>query len=633
MAIVSLQDVLLGFGDPPLLEHVNLQIERGERICLVGRNGAGKSTLLRLISGEQPADAGQIVRDPSMRIARLAQQVPADLAGTVYDEIAAGLGDWGDLILRYHHISHALSENHTPALMAELERIQHELELRGGWAIHQQVETVLSRMGLDGEAKCPLLSAGLKRRVLLARSIVSDPDLLLLDEPTNHLDIDSIIWLEQFLLDHVRSLVFVTHDRALVRRLATRIVDVDCGAVSNWECDYETYVARKDALLEAQSAEQAEFDKKLVREEAWIRRGIKARRTRNEGRVRALEAMRLARSRRRERAGAVQINVQDTERSGQLVIEAANLSFAYGDRPIVRDLGMLIMRGDKIGLIGPNGVGKTTLLRLLLGELAPQAGTLRHGTNLQVAYFDQLHVQLDDSKSIIDNVADGQRLLSINGRPRHVLGYLEDFLFAPDRSRGPIANLSGGERNRLLLAKLFVRPSNVLVLDEPTNDLDAETLELLEELLIDYEGTVLLVSHDREFLNNVVTSTLAFEGDGRVVEYVGGYDDWLRQRPAAVEPAVRATSGSSRVQPAAPAAPLPKRKLTIPERAELEKLPARIDELERRQRQMHAAMSDGAFYKQDPAAITRATAELAEVERMLAELLARWEELESRSAR
>jgi ATP-binding cassette subfamily F protein uup len=627
MALVSLRNVTLALMDPPLIENVDLQIERGERIALVGRNGAGKSTLLRLITGEQPPDSGEIIRDPTLRIARLTQQVPPEMAGEVYDEIAAGLGDWADLLSRYHHVSQQFADDHSPRLLADLERIQHDLETRGGWAIHQQIDSVLSRMGLDGQAKCASLSAGLKRRVLLARALVSRPDLLLLDEPTNHLDIASITWLEQFLLDHVDTLLFVTHDRAFLRRLATRIVDIGSGRVNSWACDYDTYVQRKAAQAEAQLAEQAEFDKKLAREEVWLRQGVKARRTRNEGRVRALLEMRRLRRQRREQPGAVAAQLQEAERSGQLVIETENLAFSWPDRPIVRDLSTLIVRGDKIGVIGPNGSGKTTLLRLLLAELPPQAGSVRHGTNLQIAYFDQMHAQLDESKSIIDNVADGQRTLTINGQPRHVVGYLQDFLFTPDRIRGPITNLSGGERNRLLLARLFARPSNVLLLDEPTNDLDSETLELLEDLLVEYSGTVLLVSHDREFLNNVVTSTLVLEGDGRVGDYAGGYDDWLRQRPAPAAP----TPAAAAAKPDRPRSQIAKRDLTYAERKELEKLPATIDGLEREQRDRHDKMMAPGFYKQPPAMITKASAELADIERTLAEALARWEELGSRA--
>ncbi len=631
MALVSLDDVTLGLTNPPLLENVDLQIERGERIGLLGRNGAGKSTLLRLISGEQDLDSGRIIRDPAMRVALLTQQVPTGLTGTVYDQIATGLGDWGALLSRYHDASQQVAHDPSPAKLAALEQAHRELEVRGGFAIHQQIETVLTRMSLDGEADCPSLSAGLKRRVLLARALVSDPDLLLLDEPTNHLDIDSIVWLEQFLLDHAPTLVFVTHDRAFLRRLATRIIEVDRGQLHNWGCDYDTFVRRRDGLAAAEAAEQAEFDKKLAREEVWIRQGVKARRTRNEGRVRALLDMRQARRQRRERAGGIRVEVQEAERSGQLVIEANNVSFTWKGspgRPIVEKFSTLILRGDKVGLIGPNGSGKTTLLRLLLGDLAPQAGHVRHGTNLQIAYFDQLHAQIDESKSIIDNVADGQRLISINGRTRHIFGYMEDFLFTPERARGPIANLSGGERNRLLLARLFVRPSNVLVLDEPTNDLDAETLDLLEELLIGYAGTVLLVSHDREFLNNVVTSTFAFDSrrPGWVGEYVGGYDDWLRQssqeqRPADTPPA----------KPVRPRQPQEKRGLTYMERAELAAMPDKIDQLERRQRAMHEAMMDPAFHKQASAELARSAGELAEIENELATLYCRWEDLEARA--
>ena len=492
---MSLRDVSLSFGGPKLLDRVNLQIERGDRLCLLGRNGEGKSSLLKLLVGEVAPDDGQVLRQQGLRVARLPQEVPTDRAGSVADEVAEGLAE---------------PDHPSPV---------HD----------HRVDAVLSRMGLEADAHFADLSSGKKRRVLLARSLVSEPDILLLDEPTNHLDIDAIRWLEDFLIRYGGTLVFVTHDRVFLERLATRIIELDRGNLGDWACDYPTFLKRREDQLAAEARQNALFDKKLAQEEVWIRKGIQARRTRNEGRVRALKALREARTKRRERQGTARVQVQEAERSGTLVIEAKGVSFGYGDRPVIRDLTTTILRGDKIGIVGPNGSGKTTLLRLLLGGLAPGKGTVRHGTNLEVAYFDQLKATLDDEKTVQENVSDGYDTIPINGQPRHVLGYLQDFLFAPDRARGLVKFLSGGERTRLLLARLFTKPSNVLVMDEPTNDLDVETLELLEGLVVDYPGTVLLVSHDRAFLNNVATGTLAVEADGAVKEYDGGYDDYLRQ--------------------------------------------------------------------------------------------------------
>ncbi len=539
MPLIALSDVNLGFRGPPVLDQANLTIEPGERVCLLGRNGTGKTTLLRLLQGTLEPDRGEVIRQQGLRTAMLPQQVPRDLHGSVFDEVARGFGPKAELLAEYHHLASRLASEGSDDLQAELGRIQHALEADGGWRMHQQIEAVVSRMSLQPDADVATLSAGMKRRVLLAKAVVGSPDLLLLDEPTNHLDIDAIRWLEDFLLRYGGTLLFVTHDRALLRKVATRILELDRGRLTSWSCDYATYLNRKEAALEAETRQNAEFDKKLAQEEVWIRTGIQARRTRNEGRVRALEALREVRRARRERPGDVKMEIQEAERTGRLVIEAKKLHFRYGDRAIVRDFSTMIMRGDRVGLIGPNGSGKTTLLRLLLGDLPPQTGTVRHGTNLEVAYFDQLHAQLDETKSVRENVRDGSDSVTINGRTRHIIGYLEDFLFTPEQASGPVARLSGGERNRLLLARLFTKPSNVLVMDEPTNDLDLETLELLEDLLSAYAGTLLLVSHDREFLNNVVTSTLVLEGEGRVKEYAGGYDDWLRQRPEEQPPVAK----------------------------------------------------------------------------------------------
>ncbi|MGA2619969.1 MAG: ATP-binding cassette domain-containing protein, partial [Thermoguttaceae bacterium] len=507
MPLIALADVNLGFRGPPLLEQANLTIEPGERVCLLGRNGTGKTTLLRLLQGVLEPDRGAVIRQQGLRTAMLPQEVPRDLHGSVFDEVARGLGPKAERLAEYHRLAGRLATEGSPELHAALGRIQHALEIDGGWRLHQEVQAVVSRMGLQPDTEVATLSAGLKRRVLLAKALVGNPDILLLDEPTNHLDIDSIGWLEDFLLRFGGSLLFVTHDRAVLRKVATRILELDRGRLTSWSCDYATYLKRKEALREAEARQNAEFDKKLAREEVWIRTGIQARRTRNEGRVRALEALRAVRRARRERPGDVKMEIQEAERSGRLVIEAKHLQFSYGPRTIVGDLSTMVMRGDRVGVMGPNGSGKTTLLRLLLGDLPPAAGTVRHGTNLEIAYFDQLHAQLDDAKSVRENVRDGSDAVTINGRTRHIIGYLEDFLFTPEQAAAPVARLSGGERNRLLLARLFTKPSNVMVLDEPTNDLDLETLELLEDLLSEYPGTLLLVSHDREFLNNVVSST------------------------------------------------------------------------------------------------------------------------------
>ena len=626
MALIALSDVNLRFRGPLVLDQANLTIEPGERVCLLGRNGTGKTTLLRLLQGVLEPDRGEVIRQQGLRTTMLPQEVPRDLRGSVFDEVAQGLGATAGLLAEYHRLANRLATEESDRLHAELDRVQHALEADGGWRMHQEVETVLSRMNLQPEAEVATLSAGMKRRVLLAKAVVGSPDLLLLDEPTNHLDIDSIRWLEDFLLRYGGTLLFVTHDRALLRKVATRILELDCGRLTSWSCNYETYLNRKEAALEAEARQNAEFDKKLAKEEVWIRTGIKARRTRNEGRVRALEALRDVRRDRRDRPGEAKMEIQDAERSGRLVIEAQRLAFRYGDRPLVSDLSTMILRGDRVGLIGPNGSGKTTLLRLLLGDLPPESGTIRHGTNLKIAYFDQLHAQLDDEKSVRENVHNGSDAVVVNGRARHIIGYLEDFLFTPEQAAGPVARLSGGERNRLLLARLFAKPSNVLVMDEPTNDLDLETLELLEDLLGEYPGTLLLVSHDRDFLNNVVTSTLVLEGDGRVKEYAGGYDDWLRQRPAEPPPVAAAPT----VRPASKQTPPPRaRRLTYKEQRELEALPDRIATMETELGELHQQTADPAFYRQEPAEIVRVKTRLDSLQNEIAEAYRRWEELEA----
>jgi len=626
VSLLALRNIQLAFGGPPLLEGVNLQIEEGDRLCLLGRNGTGKSTLLKILAGDLPPDTGEIIRQQGLRTAVVTQESPPNLTGTVFDVVAGGMGDAANLLAEYHHVSIRLATERCDELLKTLEQLHKSLEDSGGWSLHQEVERVLGRLDLDPEAEFSLLSGGTKRRALLARALVSQPDILILDEPTNHLDITTIIWLEEFLLKEVKTVLFVTHDRAFARKIANRVAELDKGRLYVFSCGYDTFVERREALLEAEIARQALFDKKLAEEEAWIRQGIKARRTRNEGRVRALKKLREERRNRREKIGSVKMQLQEAERSGNLVVEAEAVSFSYDGKPIISNLSTTIMRGDRVGIIGPNGSGKTTLLRLLLGELTPQSGSISLGSRLEVLYFDQMREQLDVNKSVQENVGEGNDTLMINGAPRHIIGYLQDFLFTPERARSPVGILSGGERNRLLLAKLFTKPFNVLVMDEPTNDLDVETLDLLEELLMEYSGTLLLVSHDREFLNNVVTSTLVLGNDSRVREYVGGYDDWLRQSAAEASPTA---------QPVRPVQEKPKRqmerprKLSFKEERELEALPDMIAGLEDEQEKLHATLADPGFYKSAGAEIAAINSRLEALEHELAEAYRRWEELEA----
>ncbi|HYD84335.1 MAG TPA: ATP-binding cassette domain-containing protein [Opitutus sp.] len=599
MALVSLLDVSLSFGGAPLLDRVNLQIDRGERVCLVGRNGAGKSTLMKVIAGELQPDEGQVFRQPGSGFSMLRQEVPVGVEGTVRTVVEGEGGSY---------------------------------EEHNDWERHDRVERLLEQMGLPTDAEFASLSAGQKRRVLLARGLVEAPQLLLLDEPTNHLDLESIEWLENFLLEWGGALLFVTHDRAFLRKLATRIVEVDRGKLVGWSCDYDTFLVRKQAVLEAEEVQRAQFDKKLAQEEEWIRRGVKAQRSRAQNRIHALEKMRAERAARRERTGTAKLTAQEADRSGFKVIACENAGFSYdGERWIVRDLTTRIERGDKIGIVGPNGAGKTTLLRLLLGQLAPTTGTIEQGTRLEIVYFDQLRAQLDDTMRVQDAVADGNATVTINGRTRHVISYLEDFLFEPARARTPIKALSGGERNRLLLARLFTKPCNVLVLDEPTNDLDAETLELLEDLLVEFGGTLLLVSHDRAFLNEVCTSLLVFEGEGKVTEYVGGYDDWQKEKAARAAAAEKQRElEKEQAKRAAANAVVEKkaRKLSNKERGELEALPKRIESLETEQAALTGTLADPAFFKKGGAEVAKATTRLHEIEAELAAAFARWGELE-----
>jgi ABC transport system ATP-binding/permease protein len=609
MALISMQEVSLGFGGPPLLDSVNLQIERGEMVGLLGRNGVGKSTLLKLVYGDLSPESGVMARQSNLRLAYLPQEVPQNLPGSVHEIIAGGL-----------------------------EQLSSDPEAL--WQQQLQIEQVISRMQLDPQARYETLSAGMKRRVLLGRGFVRHPDLLLLDEPTNHLDIDAIRWLEDFLVRWGGTLLFVTHDRAFLQRLSTRIIELDRGRLFDWNCDYPTFLERKEAMLNAEQEQAAAFDKKLAQEEAWIRRGIEARRTRNEGRVRALLRLRQLRSERREQPGKVRMQIQEARRSGKVVIEAENIQFSYGNQEVVRNFSTIIQRGDKVGIIGPNGSGKTTLMRLLIGDLKPERGVIEFGSNLDIAYFDQLRSQLDENRNVMDNVGEGRDTITINGRTRSLTGYLEDFLFESDRLRAPISALSGGERNRLLLARLLAQPANLLVLDEPTNDLDIETLELLENLLLDFSGTLLLVSHDRAFLNNLVTSTLVMDGDGTVREYVGGYDDWQRQRQAEL------AAEEAQLQRKKPAAPAPdnennlavgSKKLSYKEQRareaeqrELAELPDRIEALEAEQQRLSAAMSSAEFYARDGDAISRDIERAKALDTELAQAYARWEELDGK---
>ncbi|MGB5398351.1 MAG: ATP-binding cassette domain-containing protein [Gammaproteobacteria bacterium] len=633
MSLVRLRNISVSFGGPPILASISLNIDKGERVSLLGRNGTGKSTLLKAIAGTVKIDDGEIEFAPSIKIAQLEQEVPGTTAGSVFDVVASGLGEQAELLKAYHHAIHAMAVDASEKAITELGRLQHKIEDAGAWQLNTQVETVLTRMQLDGDAVFAELSGGMKRRVMLARALVIEPDLLLLDEPTNHLDLAAIEWLEQQVLEFGGAVLFITHDRSFMRRLATRIIELDRGRLISFPGDYDTYLRRKQELLDAEDEASKQFDKKLAQEEVWIRQGIKARRTRNEGRVRALEKMRDERRQRRNTVGNVDMKIVSGERSGKLIAEAENVSFSYEGKALIRDLNTTVLRGDKIGIIGPNGAGKTTLLQLLLGKLKPQSGQIKTGTGQTVAYFDQLRAQLDEEASVIDNVSHGREFIDIKGKQKHIIGYLQDFLFAPERSRSPVKALSGGERNRLLLAKLFSKPANILVLDEPTNDLDVETLELLEELLIEFDGTLLLVSHDREFINNVVTSTLVFEGDGRVSEYPGGYDDWQRQKKSAASGRAQKPSAagtvSSRQNSVDKAGKPAAKKLGYKQQRELESLPASIERLESEIEALQAEMAQPAFFQKPKSDIVKMQQLLAQKQQELGKCYTRWEELES----
>jgi len=603
MSLVTISELGIRFRGPALFENVSFRIEPGQRIGLLGRNGAGKTTLMKMLCGTVEPDAGSITFSPSTRVAILSQEVPQDTTGEIQQIVAQGLAE------------------------ASADSSDEPME---DWQIEIQVEQILSRMELEPTTPFESLSSGMKRRVLLAKALVTEPDLLLLDEPTNHLDIEAIKWLEAFLQKSRFAIMFVTHDRAFLRSMANRILEIELGRMFDWTCDYTTFLQRKEQAIATEEKQNALFDKKLAEEEVWIRKGIKARRTRNEGRVRALKAMREERQQRQKKTGTSRIQIQEAQRSGALVAECKEASFAWPDHPVFEDFTTTIMRGDKVGIIGRNGAGKSTLLKCLLGKLEPTGGSIRIGTNVEIAYFDQLREQLDEEKTVLDNVGGGSDQIEINGRNKHVLGYLQDFLFEPERSRTPVKFLSGGERNRILLAKLFARPANVIVLDEPTNDLDSETLELLEEKLMEFKGTILMVSHDREFLNNVVTSTIVFEAEG-INEYVGGYDDWVRQTGGALvaKAEIKPPKAESKPQKKDRSDSDAPRKLKYKERLELEKLPTEIDDLEQQIAAIHQAMADPEFFKGSGEKIAEAQKQLADHETKLAEAMTRWEELES----
>lgn len=632
MAMLFLRDVSLSYGTQVLLDKIHFQVEPKERVCIVGRNGEGKSTLLKVIEGLVETEHGTRIVQDGVKIAKLQQEVPNDQQGTVFHTIAQGLGEIGQLLESFHFQSAQLTENCTEAELKQLTATQQKIDAVDGWELNQKVETIISKLALPADAEFSALSGGMKRRVLLAKALVQSPDILLLDEPTNHLDIPSIQWLEEFLKNLNCSLVFITHDRSFLQALATRIVELDRGQLMNWECDYPTYLIRRQEFLESEAKTNAEFDKKLAQEETWIRQGIKARRTRNEGRVRALKKMREQHKQRQSLQGKASLSSNLADNTGKQVIEVSNLSFSWPKQTVINHFSTMILRGDKVGIIGPNGCGKSTLLKLLLGQLEPQDGKVKLGTNLKIAYFDQHRAQLDENLPVIDSVLEESDYIEINGQRKHVIGYLQDFLFAPERARQPVKALSGGERNRLLLAKVFAKPANLLVLDEPTNDLDIETLELLEELLLDYPGTVLIVSHDRAFLNSVTTSCIAFDAPGEVNEYIGGYDDWLRQKPD-IKPGKTPTKSteenktpksaaeSKSVQTSKP------KKLSYKDQREYDQLPEQIEALETKLETLSEQVGQADFYQREN--YQNVLDELQACEQALENFFERWETLET----
>lgn len=628
MPLLQLQQASLSYGTQVLLDNADFRLFRGERVCLVGRNGAGKSTFLKLVAGEILPDAGSVWRRPEAVISRLEQELPAADDATVMAVVGGGLAEIGELLQQYQQLSASAMD---ASGLQQLHGLQQRIDALDGWRYQQRIDQTLSRLQLRGDALMSSLSGGWRRRVALARALVCEPDILLLDEPTNHLDIESIEWLENQLLEFSGALLFITHDRALAQRLATKIVELDRGVLREYRCGYQQFLEEREHLQAVEEQQNAQFDKKLAQEERWIRQGIKARRTRNEGRVRALQRLRQQRGERINRQGTASFDIDAGERTGKLVAEAVDISFSFGGKALFSDLSFTIMRGDKIALLGPNGVGKTTLLKVLLGELPPTSGQVRLGTNLQVAYFDQLRAQLDDDATVVDTVGQGRDSIEINGAARHIMSYLSDFLFTPERARAPLKTLSGGERNRVQIACLLSQPANVLVMDEPTNDLDVETLELLESLLVEYPGTLLLVSHDRSFIDNIATSTLAFEGQGRVREYVGGYQDWLRQgghfdvsppdaEPEPAKPSAKSTALQEKPAPRA-------RKLSYKDQRELDGLPDKIEALEAQQQSLQEEVAEPAFYQGDPDRVKSRLESLAAVSEALEACYERWVEL------
>ncbi|HZV99408.1 MAG TPA: ATP-binding cassette domain-containing protein [Methylophilaceae bacterium] len=634
MPHITLDNASLAFGHHPLLDQAGFQLDPGERVGLIGRNGAGKSSLLKVIAGTTKLDDGTLWRAPSVRIAYVPQEPVLAPGHTVFEAVAEGLGDLQQVLVEYHTVSHQMAEPGADidALMARLQTLQHELDTRQGWQSQAKVDAVLSRLSLDADTPVANLSGGWRKRVAMARALVMEPEVLLLDEPTNHLDLEAIEWLEELLLSFNGSVLFITHDRRFLDRLATRIVELDRGRLTDFIGNFSNYQIKKEELLVVEATHAAKFDKVLAQEETWIRQGIKARRTRNEGRVRRLEKLRLERAARRERQGNVKLTLDSGERSGKLVAELENVEKSYGDRTLIKDFSTRILRGDRIGLLGPNGVGKTTLLKLILGEEEPDNGRIQRGTNLNIAYFDQMREQLNEEATLADTISPGSEFVQIGNERKHVISYLEDFLFPPQRSRSPVKSLSGGERNRLLLARLFARPSNVLVLDEPTNDLDIETLELLESLLQEFEGTLFLVSHDRAFLENTVTQVIAFEGNGILSEFGGGYDDWRRftlSQAAEKNNAAKAQEKNKSATSPIKASPA-ESKLSFKETKELESLPDKIEALEAEQTSLNQALADSNIYRDNPQQAKTLQARLSDLETELEQSLSRWELLESR---
>lgn len=637
MSLINLTNAYLSFSDAPLLDHIDMSIEANERVCLVGRNGAGKSTLLKVLNKEVPLDEGQIIYENNVVVSRLQQDPPRDIQGNVFDFVAEGLKEQAQLLRDYYDLSHRIEQDPSESNLSKLAKLQEQLDQQNGWQLDNRIRNVISSLSLDGDALLSSLSGGWLRKAALAKALVCQPTVLLLDEPTNHLDIETIKWLEEFLKSFNGSIVFISHDRSFIRQMATRIIDLDRGKVASWGGDYDSYLVGKEEALRVEELQNAEFDKKLAQEEVWIRQGIKARRTRNEGRVRALKAMRQEHSQRRQVMGSAKMQIEEALRSGKIVFELDNVSYQVADKLLVKDFTVQVLRGDKIALIGPNGIGKTTLLKLMLGNLQPTSGSVHCGTKLEVAYFDQYRLELDPEKTVMDNLAEGKQEVMVNGRSRHVLGYLQDFLFPPKRARTPVRALSGGERNRLLLAKLFLKPSNLLVLDEPTNDLDIETLELLEELVNDYQGTVLLVSHDRQFVDNVVTQCWFFEEQGHIGIYAGGYTDALQQQQQAKPVPVNKNTApvKSDEKPVTAETKMPeakkKVKLSYHEQRELAQLPSQIEQLELAIADLQAQIGHSDFFNQPHEVTSPILTDLANKEAELEAVFARWEALESLS--